>query len=188
MNKGVTKVMLFFTHNHGLTGRIISYVTCPLSDLFKRKMHTIPSHCGIGFFDVDKDDWLLFEAQYGMDWRGPFSMDELADWVDTGEGRWTHQIVLPEISILKAKQLFQKAKSRLGIWDYAYLQCGFLYLWKRLRIPMVSSAKVTCSEAVGRLLYPVMDLRKLAHVNKFDCLTPVNIYRGLKNSNHLVTT
>lgn len=186
MKKGVTKVMVFFTHKHDFVGRVISYVTCPLRDLFKRGMHSVPSHCGVGFYDEGKGDWLLFEAQYKTDWIGPFSMDRLADWVTEEEGRWIHQIDLPEIPALKVGHLFQKAKARIGLWDYAYLQLGFLYLWHRLHIPLMTTPRVTCSEAVGRLLYPTLDLRKLANVDKFDYLTPANIYLGLKNSKHVV--
>ena len=182
-----TNVKFFFTRGSGFISNMIARSCSPISKTFSKKhTHNVPSHVGLLFETTDGP--VVFEAhlKYRPGWQGPKPWQILVNrGAEEEETRrlWT---VNPELSVNSAQDIWEMCHSQLGLWDYHPGQLGLIYLWRRFKIPIPqSSAKVVCSEAVGRASYPHINLLKIVGVKSFDLLTPANIISGLNSSGYV---
>lgn len=182
----VFSVSVFFTRSTGRIGRIIAQTTCPLKSAFmnRKALKNVPSHTGLVFNTPEGKQ--VFEAHHDTNWVGPTSWEIQLQKKNDDPARRLWVVDLHLVTI-EAQDIWERCHNWLGIWDYHAGQLALFYLWRRLRLPVPhDSAKVVCSEAVGRIVHPYFDMTKVAPETKgnHDKLTPASMMQGLHDSGY----
>ena len=174
----IRSVAFFFTRGSSLVSHLISQSCAPVMKMFKKKqLKNIPSHAGL-VFETSLGP-KVFEAHLKTDWTGPFSWEKILD-KKRKNPEYRIWIVEPDIKGFEAENIWERCHDQLGLWDYHAGQLGMIYAWRRFKIPVPQdSSRIVCSEGVGRISFPHIDLRKFAGVRGFDRLTPANEMDGL---------
>ena len=169
---------MFFSRGSGLTSGAIAYASAPLRATLGGKLRDVPSHGGIKFnFVGDDASPVAAEAHAATDWHLlPWSAIAAKRAQDPRRRLW---LVPLEFEYKELADLWFRANHQLGLWDYSVRQLFNLYLWRRGFKRPAKTAKIDCTEAVSRLVFPDKDLRCIAGVDRHDCVTPANLFAGL---------
>ena len=180
----VFSVSVFFTRSTGRIGSIIAQTTSPLKAAFlnRKALKNVPSHIGMLFNTPQGKQ--VFEAHHDTNWSGPAAWEAQLQKKNENPARRLWVVDLHLLTI-EAQDIWERCHAWRGLWDYHSSQLALFYLWRRLRLPMPrDSAKVVCSEAVGRMVQPYIDMTKIVPETKgnHDKLTPASMMKGLHDS------
>lgn len=163
-NLAPVEMFAFWTHGEKWISQVISRVTgCPWS------------HCGIGFVleEGKTTKRVYFEALFSGGFQGPKPWNDVTDWKAANKERRLFSRELGTGPDMAMKKL-SLCRQLVGIRSYFAWQLVCMYFFERFgwKVPR-SDKKVVCSEIVGRVLYPEMDLRTEGRT--FDEITPCSI-------------
>jgi len=180
----VFSVSAFFTRSTGKIGGIIAQTTSPLRAAFfnRKALKNIPAHTGL-VFDTPQGKQ-VFEAHHDTNWSGPTPWEDQLKKKDDNPNRRLWLVDLHLVTV-EAQDVWERCHAWRGLWDYHSGQLALFYLWRRLRLPVPrDSSKVVCSEAVGRMVNPYLDITGLVPQTKgnHDKLTPANMMKGFHDS------
>lgn len=151
----------------------------PVSWAISRVTGAPPSHVGVAFGYEATGPAVYFEAHASTNWQS-HSWHQIEAWArgDARRKLWVQHIPATPMQI---EAMYAEALSHLDSadeeWEYRELQLLLLYLWIRLRIPLRRTVRrVVCSETVGVILLPVVDLAADMGLPSVEYLTPANIY------------
>jgi len=167
------KVFIFWTAGKSWLSRLIVRVTGrQLSD-----KSDAWSHMGIGFM-LEDGKRIYFEALFSQGFTGPKPIEKLLAFRDAG-GKLSIQftsIVGPNAEATRERCLIWKMYKSYYAWQllmmWAFERVGRFIGWRISRTP----GKVVCSEAVGSLVWPFIDLRDEIRTG-FDMVNPNSAWR-----------
>lgn len=132
------------------------------------------SHTGIVFHAGTSAYY--YEALMGKGFHGPRHFNDLMDWSRENDKRKLQIKTLPQFSSEEVKYMLGRATTLEETSSYAEWQLVQFLLMKKLRVPMRRShKKVICSEAVSRIMYPIVDLPKDLGLQHHDAVSPQDI-------------
>ena len=159
----------------------IAYLTAPLNILLTGKLHTVPSHVFIGF--VSDDNEVYFEALESTNgFMGPDNISKLKTYLADNPKAWATRYYL-DLLEKDVQALYEDCMDRRDVWTYAHTQLIKQYFYIRFGIKFKESPdRVTCSEAVARLLkrFRHYDLPYYAFKNLTDYITPWDFVPAVK--------
>ena len=162
-------------HSSGPFSRLIAWISAPRECLAGR-FSEVGTHAAQGFI-ADDGTKVYFEALEGAGFRGPLPDSEAVRWAERKRGRWVRRYQL-NVTADEAKEIWDRAQDQLGSWKYSIIQLLLMYLNLRFRVPLSRTpGRVICSEAVGRLTSPILDLRGAGKT--FDETTPYDLQNSL---------
>ena len=162
---------LIFTRGVGFISRRIAALTRPPG-----MAHAdVPSHVLIMFASGEG-----FEAHAHTGGWNRIRASNLADWMAERPGRAAWHV---ELDSGYTDYWRARCERQIGLWPYDVVSCIRHVGWRRFHLPIRRSTPgaVTCSEAVGRILYDAIDLPgRAGHPpGAFDRLTPVDVLQAL---------
>ena len=178
----VSKISAFFSRGTGHVSRAIAYASAPIGKTLRRELSTVPSHGGLKIDFDGEQPAAAAEAHLQTDWQ-IIPWQEISDkrQSDPKRGLW---LVALDFEAWQRQAIWDRCNYQLGMWDYNAMQILALYAWRRGFKKPAKSYKVDCTEAVSRILYPFMDCKALAGVDRHDTVTPWNLFSGFKNEGY----
>ena len=162
------KAYVFFTRGAGIISDRIASITC----MPGRSPAYTPSHCGMLW-----NDGKGFEAHMATGGWARTDLIDLGTWLQKHSERKAWH--MPIASGVAAQRMRNFAEGQMGLWQYHKMQLAQLWVWKRLRFPIVPrSQEVVCSEAVGRVCFDDYDWPAICGLKpqQFDKLTPAGMH------------
>lgn len=158
---------------------VISWVTAPSSYIIHGKLKEVPTHVLLKFPDSFNGDERCFESRIEDGFKGPRSWKVMINKLNSTPGRRMWEIPL-SLEDRDVEDVWMKCTAHVGTRPYAKSQLALLYLWRRLGLWFTETpGKWICSEAIGRMLNPKIDLTEAADVENEDQLTPWNATKAL---------
>ena len=143
----------------------IALITWPRRDM---RLSEVPAHTiqGAEQSGGELDAW---EATDRKDWHGPVPVANLIP-----RRGWAILYLLP--ADYNVPGFTQRARAKVGVWEYSRHQLAAM--WRRIRLAITFNSpehRVVCSEATSRIVWPMGDLLRWAKKRKHDFVAPVHV-------------